>query len=273
MPGAHGGAPSSPLVASVYTGRYTPKGAPDRRTKVWKAYVAMYPDPAMWRFMDMSVAPPTVSGSFAEMSRQERNAAFAQHPSQIKGGGTFAEMKPRERNAAFAKHSSQIKKTLPVKGSTEPVLLTRVESAALEFCWIVSLRNALAQTMSDTPPPPPAPYGLDPFGHPHPAPYLAVGVPTDAELGAEFCAIRDAPLPDPEGYPMERTRRGAVASIAFDDPRRCPRELVGSIAFNPDGSLRWPGMRQAWAQRPSTPPPQRRLRSRWELVDGMWKGK
>ena len=260
MPGAHGGAPSSPLAASVYTGRYTPTGAPDRRTKEWKAYVAVYPDSAMWRFEEMPAAPQTVSGSFAEMSRQERNAAFAQHPSQIKGGGTFAEMKPRERNAAFAKHSSQIKKTPPVEGSTEPVLQTRAEQALLDFCWVVSLRNALAQTMPDTPPPSPAPYGLDPFGHPHPAPYLAVGVPTDAELGAEFCAIRDAPLPDPEEYPMEKTRREAdgVEAIAFDDPRRCPRELVGSIAFDSTGLPRWPGMRQA----SPSPPPQRRLRSR-----------
>ena len=133
MPGAYGGASSSsPLVASVYTGRYTPKGAPDRRTKEWKAYVAMYPDPAMWRFEVPSAAPQTVSGSFAEMSRKERNAAFAQHPSQIKDSKTFAEMKPRERNAAFAKHPSQIKKTPPVKG----------------LC-------ALARTMSDTPPPSP----------------------------------------------------------------------------------------------------------------------
>jgi hypothetical protein len=268
MPGAHGGASSSPLAASVYTGRYTSNGAPDRRTKEWKAYVAVYPDSAMWRFEEMPAAPQTVSGSFAEMSRQERNAAFATHPSQIKDSKTFAEMKPRERNAAFAKHSSQIKKTPPVNGSTEPVLQTRAE-LALDFCWIASLRNALAQTMSDTPPPSPAPYGLDPFGHPHPAPYLAEGVPTDAELGEEFCAIRDAPLPDPEGYPMERTRRGAVASITFNDPRRCPRELVGSIAFDSTGIPRWPGMRKA----SPSPPPQRRLRSRWELVDGMWKGK
>ena len=135
MPGAHGGASSSsPLAASVYTGRYTPKGAPDRRTKEWKAYVAMYPDSAMWRFMEMPAAPQTVSGSFAEMSRQERNAAFATHPSQIKGGGTFAEMKPRERNAAFAKHPSQIKEALDYMG----------------LC-------ALAWTMPDTPPPSPAP--------------------------------------------------------------------------------------------------------------------
>lgn len=270
MPGAHGGAPSSPLVACVYTGRYTPTGAPDRRTKVWKAYVAKYPDSAMWRFEEMpGAAEESVSGSFAEMSRKERNAAFSQHPSQIKKQPkTFAEMKPRERNAAFAKHPSQIKKTPPVKGSTEPVLQTRAESAALDFCWIASLRNALAQNMSDTPPSP-APYGLDPFGHPHPAPYLAAGVPTDAELGEEFCAIRDAPLPDPEGYPMEKTRRGEVESIAFNDPRRCPRELVGSIAFDSTGLPRWPGMRQA----SPSPPPQRRLRSRCELVDGMWKGK
>jgi hypothetical protein len=113
MPGAHGGAPSSPLAVSVYTGRYTPNGAPDRRTKEWKAYVAVYPDSAMWRFEEMpGAAEESVSGSFAEMSRQERNAAFSQHPSQIKKQPkTFAEMKPRERNAAFAKHPSQIKKT------------------------------------------------------------------------------------------------------------------------------------------------------------------
>lgn len=244
MPGAHGGAPSSPLAASVYTGRYTPNGAPDRRTKEWKAYVAVYPDSAMWRFEEMpGAAEESVSGSFAEMSRKERNAAFSQHPSQIKKQPkTFAEMKPRERNAAFAKHPSQIKGPDADLGA--------------EFC------TALVA-------PSPAPYGLDPFGHPHPAPYLAAGVPTDAELGAEFCAIRDAPLPDPEGYPMKRTRRGAVASITFNDPRRCPRELVGSIAFDSTGLPRWPGMRQA----SPSPPPQRRLRSRCELVDGMWKGK
>lgn len=157
MPGAHGGAPSSPLVASVYTGRYTPKGAPDRRTKEWKVYVSAHPDPASHRFEPPSrPVHASVSGSFAEMSREERNAAFAQHPSQIKDSKTFAEMKPRERNAAFAKHSSQIKNTPPDEGSTEPVLQTRAE-LALDFCWVVSPRNALAQTMPDTPPPSPAP--------------------------------------------------------------------------------------------------------------------
>ena len=59
------------------------------------------------------------------------------------------------------------------------------------------------------------------------------------------------------------------ARITFNDPRRCPRELVGSIAFDSTGLPRWPGMRQA----SPSPPPQRRLRNRWELVDGMWKGK
>ena len=135
MPGAHGGAPSSPLVASVYTGRYTPKGAPDRRTKEWKVYVSAHPDPASHRFEAPSrPVHASVSGSFAEMSREERNAAFSKHPSQIKDTKTFAEMKPRERNAAFAKHPSQIKEALDYMG----------------LC-------ALAWTMPDTPPPSPAP--------------------------------------------------------------------------------------------------------------------
>jgi len=42
--------------------------------------------------------------SFASMTKQERDAAYARHPSQKKHRKTFAEMKPHERDAAFARH-------------------------------------------------------------------------------------------------------------------------------------------------------------------------